>query len=467
MSRDLVVLPAPPGPPLVDLAAALSPSRWPALFDGGPETTPLARWDMLGFDPVATLALRGSDDPVDDAGTRALGRVQSLLDREFGAGCAPPGDDDLPPFAGGVVLCLAYDLGRETERLPRRCPRDAELPDLLAATHAFVLAEERASGRRLVVGRGTPEQGRAFLAAVEALGREALPAPASLPAVTSVSSSFDRAGFMTAVERVREHILLGNVYQVNLAQRFELGWEGSPGDLQRALRQRSPAPFGGLFGSPHGSLVSSSPELFLRRRGGYVESRPIKGTRPRGADPESDARQRAALLASPKEVAELSMIVDLVRNDLGRSASLGSVAVEQPFGTDAWSTVFHRVATVTARVPADLPTTTLVERAFPPASVTGTPKLSALGVIEELEPVRRHLYTGAVGWIDGSGDCDLSVAIRVVTHLGDRLLFPVGGGITLLSDPADEYEETLHKAAGVFAALGLPRQPDLTNLESA
>ncbi|RKY22403.1 MAG: hypothetical protein DRQ55_01200 [Planctomycetota bacterium] len=457
----LVLLELPSGPPLVDLAAALPAERFPVLFDGGPDPSPLARWDLLSFDPVATLLLRGSDTPLDDPRERALGQVESLLARVFGPpegrGESPDAEGGLPPFAGGVSLALAYDLGRETERLPCLRPRDADLPDLVAAAQPWVLAQERSSGRRLVLGRGTLDEARAFRQAVRDLERRATRAPARLSRPSGVRSSFDRPAYERAVEAVRQQVLEGEVYQVNLAQRFELDWDGAPADLARVLRRSSPAPFGGFMAWPGAALVSSSPELFLRRRGEQVQSRPIKGTRPRGVDAVDDARLRAELLSSPKELAELSMIVDLVRNDLGRSASLGSVAVEQPFGTDAWSTVFHRVATVTARVPRELPTTTLVERAFPPASVTGTPKLSALALIERLEPVRRHLYTGAMGWIDASGDCDLAVAIRVASVLPGRVLLPVGGGITLLSDPADEYEETLDKAAGAFAAWGLER----------
>ena len=456
-----IALPAPPGPPLVDLAAALPEGSWPALFDGGPQATPLARWDMLAWDPIETLSLVGQDAPVTRPQERALGQLEALLDRHFPGRVhdPPPTGDDLPPFRGGAVALLAFDLGRELERLPCLRPRDAELPDLLAAVHRFVLAEERATGRRLVVGRGSPAQAQEFLRRVEALSRHATPPPAGLPPVRELSSSFDRAGFEAAVEAVREHILSGRVYQVNLAQRLQARWSGRAADLQRALRLASPAPFGGLFACPGLAFVSSSPELFLRRRGEHVSSRPIKGTRPRGRLPADDERLRRELESSPKERAELAMIVDLVRNDLGRSARLGSVQVALPFETDAWSTVFHRVAEVGAEVPRAVSTGKLVERAFPPASVSGTPKLSALAVIEELEPVRRHFYTGAFGWIDASGDCDLAVAIRVATLVGERLLVPVGGGITLASEPAAEYEETLHKAAGALAALGLP--PDV------
>lgn len=456
---DLVVLAAPASRPLCDLAAALPAARRPVLLDGGPEERPLARWDLLAFDPVACLTHAGHDRPV-DAGSRGLPAVEALLDRHFPRRRdEPAASDDLPPFRGGALVLLAYDLGRELERLPCRCPADVALPGLLAAVHPFVVAQERRSGRRLVVGRGSLAEAREKLARLAELERAARPLGSGSTSSRLLGSSLERPAFEAAVREIQRRVLLGDVYQVNLAQRLLLEHDGAPADLQRRLRQASPAPFGALFVMPGLALVSSSPELFLRRRGVHVESRPIKGTRPRGADAAEDLRLAADLLASRKEQAELAMIVDLVRNDLGRSAELGSVAVEQPFATDAWATVFHRVATVTARLPRELSTAGLVEAAFPPASVTGTPKLAAQAVIEELEPVRRHFYTGALGWIDASGDCDLAVAIRIATLVGRRLLVPVGGGITLLSEPAAEYEETLHKAAGMLAALGVPSPP--------
>jgi len=271
-----------------------------------------------------------------------------------------------------------------------------------------------------------------------------------------VRSTFTRPAYEAAVRAAREHILDGDVYQVNLSQRLAVDYAGRPEPLGAALSERFPAPFAALLRAPGLALISSSPELFLRRRGTAVLSRPIKGTRPRGATPEQDAVLRRELEASDKERAELAMIVDLVRNDLGRSARLGSVRVAGEFETDAWSTVFHRVAEVRCEVEPDLPASRLVAAAFPPASVTGTPKIRACEVIDELEPVRRHVFTGALGWIGADGDLDLSVAALTVTQEVGRLLFSVGGGITLASEPAAEYDETLHKARALLDVLGAP-----------
>ncbi|MHC4845617.1 MAG: aminodeoxychorismate synthase component I [Planctomycetota bacterium] len=449
MSSPLV-LPVSEGPPLPELAAGLSDDRLPALLDSGGPEGPLARWSLLAFDPVDTVQARARP------GGAALDEVWNALRRRWPDARPGAPDEDLPAFRGGAVGWLGYDLGRELERLPAVASPDADVPDLHVGLFPFALAHEHATGRRLVVGRGSRDEAEAFAREVASLEERATTIGPVEGVGDVVASTFDRPGYEQAVERVREHILDGDVYQVNLAQRFEVACTGRPEALHAALRERFPAPFGALLRAPGVAVISSSPELFLRKRGARVQSRPIKGTRPRHADPARDAELRAALESSEKEQAELAMIVDLVRNDLGRTASVGSVRVEQPFETDAWSTVFHRVATVHAETAADTSALDVVRGAFPPASVTGTPKIRALEVIESLEPVRRQVYTGAIGWLGADGDLALSVAIRIATLVDGRLLIPVGSGITLASDPAAEYEETLHKARAIFEVLGLP-----------
>ena len=452
----LQVLDVASGPPLAELAAAADDSRWPMLLDSGTTASPWARWSLLVLDPVETL--RASVRP----GGRTLRDVQAALDRRWpGAQCRPvqASDEERPAFSGGAVGWLGYDLARELEALPERARPDAALPDVALGLYPFALAEEVATGRRLVVGRGTREQALAFRDGVARLAAQAVALGEPEPVAAPLASSFDRAGYEAAVEAVRELIRDGEIYQVNLSQRFELPYAGRPEPLQAALARRFPAPFGALLRLPGLAVISSSPELFLRRRGERLECRPIKGTRPRSPDRGRDERLRAELESSDKEGAELAMIVDLVRNDLGRCACIGSVAVEQAALTEGWSTVWHRVAHVSCAVDAERSPADLLEATFPPASVTGTPKLAACRVIERIEPVRRHVYTGAIGWLGADGELDLSVAIRIATLAGGRLLVPVGGGITLASDPAAEYEETLHKARALFDVLGVAPVP--------
>lgn len=467
---SLQVLAVPPGPPLAELAAAAPDARWPMLLDSGRTPSEWARWSLFVVDPLETFVASAQ------AGGATLRGMQAALDRRWpgvrrrrhvdgdadghGRGDGHGNghgdrDEALPAFRGGAVGWLGYDLARELESLPAPPPADGEVPDVVLGFYPFALAEEVASGRRVIVGRGTLAQAEAFRDAIAQLAERARPLPAPRPATAVLTSSFDRPAFEAAVEAARELIRDGEIYQVNLAQRFALDYAGRPEPLQAALARRFPAPFGALLRLPELAVISSSPELFLRRRGERLESRPIKGTRPRSLQPDADARLREELETSPKEGAELAMIVDLVRNDLGRSARIGSVRVEQAAATEAWSTVWHRVAQVSCAVEAALSPAELLEATFPPASVTGTPKLAACRVIDRLEPVRRHVYTGALGWIGADGNFDLSVAIRIATLAGGRLLLPVGGGITLASDPAAEYEETLHKARALFDVLGV------------
>jgi para-aminobenzoate synthetase component 1 len=408
-----------------------------------------ARWNLLVFDPVERLVAAARP------GGGTLRAVQAALERRWPGAERPASGGELPGFTGGAVGWLSYELARELEALPARARPDAAVPDVALGLYPFALAEELATGRRIVVGRGSRQQAESFRDELARLAARAAPLPPPEPVAAALTSSFERAAYEAAVEAARELIRDGEIYQVNLSQRFELPYAGRPEPLQAALARRFPAPYGALLRLPGLAVISSSPELFLRRCGERLECRPIKGTRPRAADRARDERLRAELEASPKEGAELAMIVDLVRNDLGRVARIGSVTVEQAALTEGWSTVWHRVAHVSCAVDAALGVSQVLEATFPPASVTGTPKLAACRVIEAIEPVRAHVYTGAIGWLGADGDLELSVAIRIATLVEGRLLLPVGGGITLASDPAAEYEETLHKARALFEVLGV------------
>ncbi len=439
--------------PLRAVGACIESSRYPMLLDSGPPTVQSADWDYLVFDPV---------EVIDDDDGNAFERLDQALERHFPDRCSEDSTTDpaLPPFRGGAVGWLGYDLGRQIEQLPVRAQQDVEMPDLLLGVYPCVLAHHRSTGRRVVVGQGEPALVNSFVNEVRRAMSVAQAIPEHHPPAKKMSSTFTRSSFMEAVKKVREHILDGDIYQVNLAQRFEFEGEWDPVVLHAALRRRFPAPYGAVMRTPDLSIISTSPELFLRRRGEDLLSCPIKGTRPRGETREEDLRLQAELESSPKEMAELAMIVDLVRNDLGKTATVGSVKVQEPFATERWSTVFHRVGSVQARYAPASGNARLLKGMFPPASVTGTPKIRAQEIIEELEPVRRHLYTGALGWFGANGDMELSVAIRVATCVGHRLLVPVGGGITLGSEPDAEYEETLHKARPFFEVLGLGPQEE-------
>ena len=249
------------------------------------------------------------------------------------------------------------------------------------------------------------------------------------------------------MQRAIDYIRAGDVFQVNLSQRLTAQWGGDPFALYARLRAESPAPFAALVRLGGADVISASPERFLSRRGDSIETRPIKGTRPRAADAAADRRLALALRSSAKDVAENVMIVDLARNDLGRVARFGTVSVEELCALESHPGVHHLVSTVAARPRPDVSAADVIRATFPPGSVTGAPKVRALEIIEELEPVRRGPYCGAVGWFGPGDELELSVAIRTMIAARDALHLHVGGAVTADSDPAGEWQETMHKAA--------------------
>ncbi|HWQ27949.1 MAG TPA: aminodeoxychorismate synthase component I [Dehalococcoidia bacterium] len=332
---------------------------------------------------------------------------------------------------GAAVGYLGYGLKRHLERLPDRAADDLGLPECHIAFYDRVHVIDP----------------RALAPPLPVLG---LP-----PVLDGLRSTFTREAYEAAVRRALGYIRAGDIYQVNLSQRFEAFCQRDEFDTYLRLRAQAPAPFAAFLRYPGYVVMSCSPERFLRydpeRR--LVETRPIKGTRPRGPGPRSDRALADELLASAKDRAENVMIVDLERNDLGRVAEVGSVRVTALCELESFPSVHHLTSTVVARLRADRDIVDLLRAAFPGGSVTGAPKIRAMQIIDELEPVARGVYTGAIGYIEPGGGMDLNVAIRTVVAKNGTAWFHVGGGIVADSDPAQEYEETLHKGAALARAL--------------
>jgi para-aminobenzoate synthetase component 1 len=268
------------------------------------------------------------------------------------------------------------------------------------------------------------------------------------PASGSLLSNFDKPRYLSAVQKALEHIHAGDIYQVNLSHRFCFRHQRSvdPMALYASLSERSPSPFGAFFDAGDFKIVCSSPERFLHVKGDIVHTRPMKGTRPRGASATEDLQYRRQIQESEKEKAELLMITDLERNDLGRVCEYGSVCVKDMRSIESYATVFQATSTVEGRLRADKDVFDLIAAAFPGGSITGCPKIRSMQIIEELEPTRRGIYTGTMGYIDFSGNVDLNILIRTLLVKDDAVYFQVGGGIVADSTPQDEYEETLVKA---------------------
>lgn len=262
-----------------------------------------------------------------------------------------------------------------------------------------------------------------------------------------------RAEFETRVARTMEYIAAGDIYQANIAQKFSTRFTGNPYRLFEHLLARSPAPGGAFLDFGDTQVLSASPELFLRIRGRHITTRPIKGTRPRDRDPIRDEQMAFELQTDPKELAELIMITDLERNDLGKICDYGSVTVAQLVQLERYAQVFHLVSTVEGMLRPGIDALDAVRECIPGGSISGAPKKRACEIIRELEPCPRGIYTGLIGYFDDNGDAAFSIAIRTMILEGENLHFSVGSGITAGSAPAREYEETLHKAAGMQMAL--------------
>lgn len=362
-------------------------------------------------------------------------------------------------FQGGWIGFIGYDLAPLLERLPRRLPRTEELPDLHLAYYDVFAVEDRATGRVEVYSVDRFGDG-------EADRRERaleLSALLSEPELEDVDGSlldgdcegeFSPEEYCWAVERVVEYLKAGDIFQANLSQKFSGELRRGLAAIWRRARRRSPAPFSAMLRGRGWGLVSTSPERFLLvEPDGRVETRPIKGTRPRGRSPVVDLYLRDELFWSVKDDAELTMIVDLERNDLGRVCEFGSVRVAEHRRIESFANVHHLVSTVEGRLAEGRDFVDLLSATFPGGSVTGAPKVRAMEIIDELERSRRGAYTGAIGYISDHGRVDLNVAIRTIVVDGERASYRVGGGVVADSDPVAEYRETLVKGRRLRSAL--------------
>lgn len=358
------------------------------------------------------------------------------------------------PVAAGLFGYFAYDLKDHLETLPRTAVDDLGLPQLRLFAPSVIFIQDIATGQTLrclpIRDPGPPGD--------SAANRDDHLPPFPKPVGFSVNaahlrSSFTKPAYLEAVRAIKAYILSGDSYQVNLSQRFETAFSGRPFDLFKTLYIAAPGPFYAYLNLGDHHIVSTSPERFLHRSGSRVETRPIKGTRPRGATPEQDRAFAQELLASPKDDAELSMIVDLMRNDLGRVCRGGSVRVAEHKRLETYPNVFHLVSVVEGMLGPGKDSVDLLKATFPGGSITGCPRIRAMEIIDELEPVRRHVYTGSIGYLGFHDTLDLSIAIRTAVIHRNRMVFSVGGGVVHDSDPAAEYEETLHKAKTLMGVL--------------
>ncbi len=436
------------------LFEALVDHPWPVFLDSGRPRISSGRYDVLAADPYATLVTRGGVTEIRHGNEATLSPADpfELLAHQLGPAGESVGG---LPFTGGALGWFAYDLGRRIESLPSIGRDEEHIPDMAVGLYDWAVVVDHEERRSWLVGQDRDPRTAENWSALTALFRAPPPAAArqALRLTGALASNMSRQQYGTAFNRIQDYIRAGDCYQVNLAQRFAAPARGHGWTAYRRLRALNPAPFAAYMATPHGEVMSSSPERFLRLRDGRVESRPIKGTRPRGDSPEADAALARELAVSPKDRAENLMIVDLLRNDVGRVCRPGSVRVPGLFDVESYATVHHLVSTVTAELAPGHDATTLLRACFPGGSITGAPKIRAMEIIEELEPQRRGIYCGSLGYIGFDGAMDTNIAIRTLVYNRDIIRLWAGGGIVHDSTMAAEYQETLDKAAALLRLL--------------
>lgn len=417
-----------------------------------------ARWSILACEPE--FVARGAGRTIEVRhrdGTRELHRDQDALPwlRARLAGLACPRVANLP-FVGGAIGYLSYEYGAGFEAVPHRQAEKPPVPDWAFGFYDSVVVHDHRTGATHLVAPDSSALSHLMhliASAITAKTPTCPVHPAQNFSVGPLRADLSSAAYATALSRIRDYIASGDTYQVNFAHRFSAPFAGSTAALYTRLRALSPAPHAAFLDFDDFQLVSSSPERLLRVAGTQLETRPIKGTVARLADPQADAENQARLIASAKDHAELLMIVDLARNDLGRVAATGSVEVTARHDLESYATVHHLVATVRARLAPDLDRFDALAALHPGGSITGAPKIRAMQIIAEVETSRRGAYTGTIGYLGYDGDADFSIAIRTITCAHGQAIYHVGGGITWDSETPSEYEETLQKGLAMHRAL--------------
>ena len=364
----------------------------------------------------------------------------------------------------GIILTRAELIKDEMEENCPDCPAkdDLNIPDMIICFYDTILSFDHVKSEYSIISTGFPERGKKALyrkrARLESLKNriqnlEEKEVFTTRKKPINLESNFTKDSYKKAIKKAKEYIKAGDIYQVNLSQRFKVDLDMDPFDLYKILRKINPAPFAAYLNFGDVKIVSASPERFLKKEGNYIETRPIKGTRPRGSNLSEDKRLKDELTHSVKDKAENLMIIDLERNDLGRISEYGSVHVKEFMTCEKYATVFHLVSTVTGKLRKNKDAVDCLLKCFPGGSITGAPKIRSMEIIEELEPFKRSVYTGSIGYLSFNGNMDTSIVIRTFIIKDKKAYFQVGGGIVYDSDPEKEYEETLHKGKALIEAI--------------
>jgi len=449
----------------IEIFELLKSNPYPFFLDSGMDKNKLGRFSFLGSNPFLVFESKKSEVQLIEGNKRKtlqdnpFNVLKDLLNKYK----VPRNKIDFP-FIGGAVGYFAYDLCHHIEKLPQTACDDINIPDCILGFYDSVIIIDHLLDKTYITSLGFPETDEASLVKRQKIRLEELKKKlfskkhdykieTNRSAELNLKSNFSKSTYIDAIEKAKEYIAKGDIYQVNLSQRFSSKLPIHPFELYKRLRYINPAPFAAYLDFGELKIVSASPERYLCLRKNIIHTRPIKGTRPRGANYIEDNTLMKELLDSPKDRAEHLMIVDLERNDLGRVSKFGSVKPTEFITLEKYSTVFHLVSTISGILKDDLGAVDCILNCFPGGSITGAPKIRSMEIIDELEPTQRAVYTGAIGYISFTGDMDTSIVIRTIITKNDDLYFQVGGGIVADSDPEAEYQETLDKAKALVEAL--------------
>ncbi|MBK5245303.1 MAG: aminodeoxychorismate synthase component I, partial [Eubacteriaceae bacterium] len=426
-------------------------------LDSGRDSDNLGRYSFIGFDPFLVFTSKNDAITVQTKTEEKVYQgdpfeeLQNLLKKY-----KMDYSSELP-FIGGAVGYLGYDLCHHIEDLPRSAQDDVKIPDCHMGFYDGIIIIDHQLNKTHIAALGIEEKPETIINQIKQTieGNVKVPMRQDFKINENLvfKGNFTKQEYMHALDVIHDYIRAGDIYQTNLTQRFECELQLTPLELYGELRKINPAPFACYLDFGEGQIVCSSPERFIQIKGGNIEARPIKGTMPRGKTPEEDEANRNILINSDKDKAELLMIVDLERNDIGKISKSGSVKVPELYKLEQYETVFHLVATVIGQLRDDVDAVDAIRETFPGGSITGAPKIRAMEIIDELEPTQRNIYTGSIGYIGFNGDLDLNIVIRTILCKNKKAYFQVGGGIVWDSENESEYEETFDKGRALVEAL--------------
>jgi para-aminobenzoate synthetase component I len=446
------ISPLPYFPDSAVLFSTIADQPWAVFLDSGSPHSDQGRVDIIAAEPATTLVTKGEITRITRNGKSINTRTDpfELVKQELAA-CKFKSFNSVP-FNGGAIGYFAYDLARRLEKLPIIADDAEHIPEMAVGIYGWAVVVDHHQQQSFLVGQG--RNAAHWQSLVDLFS--ALPEKEQtrrFKVTSAVKSNMDKASYTHAFERIKHYLKEGDCYQINLSQRFVADCEGDPWAAYLLLREMNAAPFSAYLNFPDVQILSSSPERFLKLVNGQVETKPIKGTRPRKAYPASDWHQIDQLRYSPKDRAENLMIVDLLRNDLSKTCKTGSVKVPSLFAIESYATVHHLVSTVTGVLAEGKHALDLLLSCFPGGSITGAPKIRAMEVIEELEKNRRGVYCGTIGYMGFDGNMDSNIAIRTLVHSNGTIRFWAGGGIVNDSDLEEEYQESFDKAAALLRLL--------------